>query len=195
MDKDIQHLFKKKNKEMLITTLRYDLDKNIGSLMETISNIFNLEFDECIKRVEGILTEDVFNREIINTIEEAHIDMYEMVEALVNKKKLVVSNSIETLVFEQDKINNYYDVILNTTKFLIDELVIKIKEELIKLNNNLVEKKANDPKIASYLNDRLSEKLITKIHMEIMLRDNSLINKAKEGYLRYQDITNKTIDN
>ena len=195
MDKDIQHLFKKKNKEMLITTLRYDLDKNIGSLMETISNIFNLEFDECIKRVEGILTEDVFNREIINTIEEAHIDMYEMVEALVNKKKLVVSNSIETLVFEQDKINNYYDVILNTTKFLKDELVIKIKEELIKLNNNLVEKKANDPKIASYLNDRLSEKLITKIHMEIMLRDNSLINKAKEGYLRYQDITNKTIDN
>ena len=195
MDKDIQHLFKKKNKEMLITTLRYDLDKNIGSLMETISNIFNLEFDECIKRVEGILTEDVFNREIINTIEEAHIDMYEMVEALVNKKKLVVSNSIETLVFEQDKINNYYDVILNTTKFLKDELVIKIKEELIKLNNNLVEKKAKDPKIASYLNDRLSEKLITKIHMEIMLRDNSLINKAKEGYLRYQDITNKTIDN
>ena len=195
MDKDIQHLFKKKNKEMLITTLRYDLDKNIGSLMETISNIFNLEFDECIKRVEGILTEDVFNREIINTIEEAHIDMYEMVEAFVNKKKLVVSNSIETVVFEQDKINKYYDVILNTTKFLKDELVIKIKEELIKLNNNLVEKKANDPKIASYLNDRLSEKLITKIHMEIMLRDNSLINKAKEGYLRYQDITNKTIDN
>ena len=36
------------------------------------------------------------------------------------------------------------------------------------------------------------EKLETKLHMEIMLRDNNLINKAKEGYLRYQEISSKT---
>ena len=28
--------------------------------------------------------------------------------------------------------------------------------------------------------------------MEIMLRDNNLINKAKESYLRFQDISSRT---
>ena len=28
--------------------------------------------------------------------------------------------------------------------------------------------------------------------MELMLRDNNLINKAKESYLRFQEISNKT---
>ena len=189
MDKDIQHIFKKKNKEMLITTLKYDLDKNIGSLMETISNIFNLEYDEAIKKVEEIVTEEVFDREIINMIENTRIDTYEMVEELINRKKIIVANSIETLVFEEEKINNYYDVILNTTKFLKDEFSNRIKEEMVELNNGFVSKNIISEKLEDYLINRLCGKLITKIHMEIMLRDNNLINKAKESYIKYNQIT------
>ena len=47
-------------------------------------------------------------------------------------------------------------------------------------------------RVYDYLVNRLYGKLETKIHMEIMLRDNNLINKAKEGYLRYQEICSKT---
>ena len=47
-------------------------------------------------------------------------------------------------------------------------------------------------RIQDYLQNRLYGKLETKLHMEIMLRDNNLINKAKEGYLRYQEICAKT---
>ena len=48
-------------------------------------------------------------------------------------------------------------------------------------------------RLDDYINNRFYEKLETKIHMEIMLRDNNLINKAKEGYIRYQDICSKTL--
>ena len=48
-------------------------------------------------------------------------------------------------------------------------------------------------RVTDYLKNRLYGKLETKIHMEIMIRDNNLINKAKESYLRYQEITLKTV--
>ena len=191
MDKDLQQLFEKKNKEMLISTLKYDLDKNIGSLMETINNIFNLEYDGAIKKIAEILTDEIFNRDMINLIESSHIDIYEMVEELINKKKKIVANSIETLVFVEDKINNYYDVILNTTKFLKEDLSIKIKEEMNRLSNSFSVK---NERLDDYLTNRLCGKLITKIHMEIMLRDNNLINKAKESYVKYKQLT-ETIEN
>ena len=47
-------------------------------------------------------------------------------------------------------------------------------------------------RIQDYLFNRLYGKLENKIHMELTLRDNNLINKAKEGYLRYQEICSKT---
>ena len=41
MDKDIKEMFREKNKVILLNNLKYDLDKNINSLLETIINIFN----------------------------------------------------------------------------------------------------------------------------------------------------------
>ena len=52
------HALRAKNLDKYKTTgkikTEYDLDKNIGSLMETITNIFTLSFDEAIKKVEII---------------------------------------------------------------------------------------------------------------------------------------------
>ena len=48
MDKDIINMFKEKNKQILINSLEYDIEKNITSLLETITNIFNIEFDSAI---------------------------------------------------------------------------------------------------------------------------------------------------
>ena len=54
MDKDIKEMFREKNKVILLNNLKYDLDKNINSLLETIINIFNLEFDTAIKNILAI---------------------------------------------------------------------------------------------------------------------------------------------
>ena len=40
MDRDIQEMFRSKNREILIKNLKYDLDKNVNSLLDTITNIY-----------------------------------------------------------------------------------------------------------------------------------------------------------
>lgn len=202
MDKDIQKLFKEKNKEILITNLRYDLDKNVGSLMETITNIYNLTFDEAIKKIETIF----FDANIVNSIKmitevvnNMKLDGYQELDSLINKKKNIILDNMKSLNFTEDNMNEYYEMIFSTTKELKEKLE-KSLSSILKNGNNELEESINCSdknlvisRLSDYINNRLYEKLETKIHMEIMLRDNSLINKAKEGYLRYQEICSKTL--
>ena len=51
MDHYILNMFKEKNRNILINSLKYDIEKNITSLLETIINIFNHEFDVGIKNI------------------------------------------------------------------------------------------------------------------------------------------------
>ena len=202
MDKDIQKLFKEKNKEILITNLRYDLDKNVGSLMETITNIYNLTFDEAIKKIETIF----FDANIVNSIKmitevvnNMKLDGYQELDSLINKKKNIILDNMKSLNFTEDNMNEYYEMIFSTTKELKEKLE-KSLSSILKNGNKELEESINCSdknlvisRLSDYINNRLYEKLETKIHMEIMLRDNSLINKAKEGYLRYQEICSKTL--
>ena len=148
MNSDIIEMFRQKNKQILITTLGYDIEKNMTSLLETITNIFNLEFD-------------------------------------------------------QTHINNYYDTVLDTTtvletdlkKYSISDVQKKAYDVFMKQIDSLDNVDKHDillSRIQDYLFNRLYGKLENKIHMELTLRDNNLINKAKEGYLRYQEICSKT---
>ena len=202
MDKDIQKIFKEKNREILITNLKYDLDKNVGSLMETITNIYNLTFDEAIKKIETIFLDDNIedsNKLITEVVNDMKLDSYQDLDSLINKKKLVILDNMKSLKFTENNMNEYYEMIFSTTKELKEKLE-KSLLSILKNGYNELEKNINSSnkdlvisRLSDYINNRLYEKLETKIHMEIMLRDNSLINKAKEGYLRYQEICSKTL--
>ena len=204
MDKDIQDKFKEKNKEILITNLKYDLDKNIGSLFETINNIFNLEFDTAVKKILTILEDGNYkslDKDVFSIVNKIKLNNYESIDKLIQDKKNILIDKIDHLEFEENKMNDYFETVFDTTKnikseisknfdkdieyvnALLNEYMINDKE----LNNDLTSIRMND-----YLRNRLYEKLVTKLHIEIMLRDNNLINKAKEVYLRYQDICSKT---
>ena len=206
MDKDIQKMFKEKNKEILITNLKYDLDKNVGSLMETIINIYNLAFDDAIKTIDTIFIDANIidgTKFITETINVIKLDSFSDLDTFINEKKNIVLNNIKNLKFTEEKMDEYYDMLLDTTKLLKEKLHKELKTILSKTNSDLtdyvskiVESDKLDlisSRLDDYLNNRLYEKLETKVHMEIMLRDNSLINKAKEGYLRYQEICSKTL--
>ena len=101
--------------------------------------------------------------------------------------------------------NKYYDLVFDTTKKLKNDLNYHFSEVFeasdIKLDMFIVdntkdsEQDIANSRVTDYLKNRLYGKLETKIHMEIMIRDNNLINKAKESYLRYQEITNRTVNN
>lgn len=209
MDKDIKDIFREKNRLILLNNLKYDLEKNINSLLETIINIFNLEFDTAIRNIlainedSGIIDSGKF---ITGSINSMKLSSYEEIEKLLNAKKCVLERSIEQLEFEEESLNEYYEVIIKTTKDFKEKLknysITIIQEKGSDILNQFIIDKVDSEKenlavsrITDYLNNRLFGKLETKIHMEIMLRDNNLINKAKESYLRFQEITNKTIKN
>ena len=209
MDKDIREMFKEKNRAILITNLKYDLDKNINSLLDTITNIFNLEFDTAIKKIMAILEDSEIlnsNKFITESINKMKLESYQKVEELLKDKKNILEKEIDNLEFEEEVLSEYYDIVFKTTKEFKDNLkeysIENIQKEGIELLNNFVLERVDKAKeeltinrITDYLSNRLYGKLETKIHMEIMLRDNNLINKAKESYLRFQEITNKTIKN
>lgn len=206
MDKDIIEMFRQKNKMILINSLQYDIEKNITSLLETITNIFNLEFDIAIKNINSIyedanLTSSI--KFITDTINKIKLDSYKELEVLLNTKKVTLEDAISNLEFEENHLNDYYDKVLDTTKILKEELnkysIVEVQNNAYNLfkenimNENLVDnKELLLSRLHDYLLNRLYGKLETKIHMEIILRDNNLINKAKEGYLRYQEICSKT---
>lgn len=207
MDKDLKEIFREKNRLIIINNLKYDLEKNIRSLMDTITNIFNLEFDTAIKNIisinedSGITSSHKFITETINRMK---LDSYQEVEKALQIKKVQLEDSIVHLEFEESSLNDYYDAVLQTTKDFkvhfnqysimniqnmgLDTLNQFILEHVESSNENLAISRIRD-----YLENRLYGKLETKIHMELMLRDNNLINKAKESYIRYQEISFKTI--
>lgn len=206
MDKDIINMFKEKNKQILINSLEYDIEKNITSLLETITNIFNLEFDSAIKNISSIYEDaNISNGKkfITDVINKIKLDSYSELEVLLDKKKTLLEEAISKIEFDLEHTQKYYDMVLETTKNLKEELnkysIVNVQKEAYSLfekqimgESSIENRDLLLSRIYDYLINRLYGKLETKIHMEIMLRDNNLINKAKEGYLRYQEICAKT---
>lgn len=206
MNSDIIEMFRQKNKQILITTLGYDIEKNMTSLLETITNIFNLEFDNAIKNIISIYEDaNLFDSKkfITDTINQIKMDSYCEFEQLLDNKKVKLEKVIGEMEFDQTHINNYYDTVLDTTtvletdlkKYSISDVQKKAYDVFMKQIDSLDNVDKQDillSRIQDYLFNRLYGKLENKIHMELTLRDNNLINKAKEGYLRYQEICSKT---
>ncbi|MDD6224494.1 MAG: hypothetical protein PUB18_05805 [bacterium] len=206
MDKDIVEIFREKNRQILINSLQYDIEKNITSLLETITNIFNLEFDTAIKNIisiyedAGCLDCQIFITDNLNQIK---LDSYNELEDLLNQKKIQLEESLSNLEFELENLQKYYEIVLNTTRVLKEELhkysISSVQEKACAIFEKQVSEKIDwehhnllISRIRDYFMNRLYGKLETKIHIEIMLRDNNLMNKAKEGYMRYQEICAKT---
>lgn len=205
---DIDEIFKIKNREILISNLKYDLDKNVENLLGTITNMFNLEFDTAIKNMITILSDsEIENADsfIARLVSEMKLKTYNHVDEIVKNKKDVLANNIDKLSFEEENMNKYYELVLETTKKLKEDINTYFKEIFeendVKLDMFIVDNtKSNkqdlaNSRITEYLKNRLYGKIETKIHMEIMIRDNNLINKAKESYIRYQEITSRTVNN
>lgn len=209
MDKDLKEMFREKNKLIIITNLKYDLEKNINSLLDTVTNIFNLEFDTAIKNIiainedSGIYNSNKFITESVNRMK---LESYTEIEKALKIKKDDLEERIEKLEFEETSLNDYYDHVLKTTKDFKKDLnqdcIVGVQEKGLEILNQFVlenvdeeKKKLAISRVTDYLKNRLYGKLETKIHMEIMLRDNNLINKAKESYLRFQEISSRTTNN
>lgn len=208
MDKDIQEMFQSKNREILITNLKFDLDKNVASLLDTITNIYNLEFDTAIMKIIAILNDGSIldaDKFITDKINKVKLECYNSIEKQLLDKKNIILSKIDVLEFEESDMAKYYDLVFDSTKSFKEKLKEEAKVIFNQVDTELEEyiigivnednKELVCSRVTDYLNNRLYGKLETKVHMEVMLRDNNLINKAKEVYLRFQEITSQTIKN
>ena len=145
MDKDLKEMFREKNKMIIISNLKYDLEKNINSLLDTITNIFNLEFDTAIKNIisihedSGIYHSDKF---ITQTINDMKIKSYSQIDKYLQLKKQTLEEKIDHLEFEESSLNHYYEQVFQTTKDFKEQMhensVISIKEQGIELLNQYI---------------------------------------------------------
>lgn len=209
MDKDLKEMFKEKNRVILVSNLKYDLSKNIDSMLDTITNIFNLEFDTAIKNIVSILKDSGIvdaSKFVTESVNKMKLESYNEIEGLLSIKKDTLDSQVDNLEFEEESLNEYYETVFQTTKNFKVEFknfsVLNIQKKGFESLNQFIlnnvdseREKIAINRVSDYLENRLYGKLETKIHMELMLRDNNLINKAKESYLRFQAITSKTIKN
>lgn len=209
MDKDLKEMFKEKNRVILVSNLKYDLSKNIDSMLDTITNIFNLEFDTAIKNIVSILKDSCIvdaNKFVTESVNKMKLESYNKIEELLSIKRDTLDSQVDNLEFEEESLNEYYETVFQTTKNFKDEFknfsVLNIQKKGFESLNQFVldnvdseREELTISRVSDYLVNRLYGKLETKIRMELMLRDNNLINKAKESYLRFQAITSKTIKN
>ncbi len=206
MEQEITNLFKEKNKSILLNTLKYDIEKNITSLLETMVNIFNNEFDTAITKVSSIYEDSGeinSQKYITDTINQLKLDSYREVETLLNQKKVQLESVLDIIEFTDDGFQRYYDEILTTTddlkgslrKYSIEEVqksALESFEKNIELTIDSTKQELALSRVQDYFVYRLYGKLESKLYMELELRDNNLLNKAREGYLRYQQIVQKT---
>ena len=169
MDKDLKEMFKEKNRIILITNLKYDLEKNLNSLLDTVTNIFNLEFDTAIKKIIAILEDSGItnsNKFITDSINKMKFESYQKIEKLLEIKKNTLVQKIENLEFEEEYLNEYYETVFQTTKDFKNDLkefsIIGVQEKGLELLNQFVLEHVDEDKeqlainrVTDYLSNRL----------------------------------------
>ena len=205
MDQELYEVFKERNKQLLINSLNYDIDRNITSMLESMANVFNYEFSAAKKNIRQIY-EDAKIKDtefVIVIIDTLKVDSYRELERLLDIRRQDLEAANELMTLDEENMKEYYDYITATTKLLLYDLkkamTNNLQKEVLKKLNKMISKEKNIEnkelllsRIEEYITNRLFGKLESKIQTELSTRDANLVNKAGEGYLRYLKLCSKT---
>lgn len=206
MDQEIISMFKEKNRSILIQNLKFDTERNIDSLLETLKNIIMNDFDIAKKNIKLIFDDyecEISDEKMCCILDTAQSESYKIIEEVICNKKNSIIRDIDELSFEEESMNNYYSLIDGTTIVIqkklgtdiFSDVIFNINSKLLKFTNKLKDeniKSLLENRIKDYINIRLYKKLEDKILSTVRIRDNNLINKGKESYDKYQEISKKT---
>lgn len=206
MDREVQKMFEEKNKEIIKNNLQLDIERNIASLDDTLINIFNNNFDVAIKNIISMYEDSRYQESsstVIKLMNKLKMDTYGILNKLITDKKDKLINKILDIDFKEKDMEEYYNLVFSTTDeiktvFSSDD-IFKLKDKCIKDFDNYSEKVLNDDaiyitksRVNDYITYRLFGKIEERVNMEFTLRDNSLRNKGRESYEKFQDLSRKT---
>ena len=198
MDKDIQEMFSQKNREILINNLELDIERNMGVLNDTLTNIFNLQFDIAIKNIVSIYNDNVQRNDIAKVLVPLKSKSFLLLNEQIIVKQKQLLEQIKVLEFEEEQMEEYYETVFDTTFAVIQAFETEEMSDLLKssisdlfnlysgIDNTLCKR------IEDYIYFRLFGKLKEKVEEEFLIRDNNLANKGKESYLKFQELQKKT---
>lgn len=203
MDKDIQEMFKKKNREILIHNLEMDIDRNFGILMDSLTNMFCLQFETAIKNIYSIYDEKVSYKDVSKILTGLQKRSFDLLCKKLEEKKSLLLQSLEKLEFEEEQMDVYYKTVFDTSQEILQFFEL---DDLEKLKKSTIEKfytyantffESGELDIVSYrtrdyVMERLFGKLKDKVQEELFIRDKNLSNKGKESYEKFQELENKT---
>jgi len=203
MDKDIQEMFRKKNREILIKNLKLDIERNIDSEEESLSNMFNYQFDTCIRNISSMYDQSDVDKEVTKAIILLKTRLFFDLKNIIDKRKDVLLDFVDHLEFEEEEMKNYYDFVFETKNNVLSFLESDEVKELLNLciasldvinqkvfNEDL--EKIVSSRIYDYIHIRLFGKLKTNILNEFLIRDNNLSNKGRESYEKFQELESRT---
>ena len=207
MDKDIKEMFDKKNKEIILTNLKYDLSRNIESMKDTIRNIFDREFDVGVKKILLMINDYYDINDFSHFSDSFLIIKKRIIDNLfinIDGKQDVLNSNLDNFEFSELAISNYYDCVIDSTSllknFFTKSWFVDIIDECIKLVFNIFSSYEDEHSIVlknrldDYVNNRFFDKIMAKLNEEFSLRDSNLINKADESYKRYLDICKNVVN-
>ena len=188
MDKDIQEMFSQKNREILINNLELDIERNMGVLNDTLTNIFNLQFDIAIKNIVSIYNDTVQRNDIAKVLVPLKSKSFLLLNEQIIVKQKQLLEQIKVLEFEEEQMEEYYETVFETEEMsdLLKSSISDLFNLYSGIDNTLCKR------IEDYIYLRLFGKLKEKVEEEFLIRDNNLANKGKESYLKFQELQERT---
>lgn len=189
---DIKDQLKKKNKEIYLNKLNFDLDNNLEVLVLTIDNLLSFMKDNLVKKIIDI-EEDFQDKESI--LENVNIFFEAYRNNLMNildTKKVDLQNVIvvhdDLDVCKQNIKDNYL-----TLKETLETFSKKEIDNLVKSLNKELKSEFKKNRLKEYLTTIFLINLNMKVLDTMKNRDIILINTFEETYLKYLELNKNTI--
>ncbi len=189
---DIKDQLKKKNKEIYLNKLNFDLDNNLEVLVLTIDNLLSFTKDNLVKKIIDI-EEDFQDKESILENVNIFFEAYRnnLMNILDTKKVdlqnvIVVHDDLE--VCKQNIKDNYL-----TLKETLETFSNKEIDNLVKSLNKELKSEFKKNRLKEYLTTIFLTNLNMKVLDTMKNRDIILINTFEETYLKYLELNKNTI--
>ena len=208
MDIDYNKMFKEKNKEIFKNSLTLEMERNLDALKNTTDNCVSLEINKLFLFFKNFFQEndiDYKKEELLGILYKEKMIINDLVNNEIEEKKKRLKEEFLESNFDQDiiteeVIDNYYKKLKEESLTISDKIELLISEEVCtNFTLNLIKKyKLEDESQLERINSRVSvlfkNNITSRIKEQIVFRDDSLKNMAKESFNKYLNLNDKTVE-
>ena len=208
MDIDYNKMFKEKNKEIFKNSLTLEMERNLDALKNTTDNCVSLEINKLFLFFKNFFQEnniDYKKEELLGFLYKEKMIINNIINNEIEEKKKRLNQDFLDINFDQDiiaedVINNYYEKLKEESVITNDKIELLVSNEVCTNFSLEIIKKyrlENDnqlDRINSRVNDLFKNNIVLRVKDQLVFRDDSLKNMAKESFNKYLNLNDKTVE-